>query len=154
MSAGRVGSAGAARETVALGETGTVSANGTVDETDGLGATEPTEAQPPGHVHVHERVLGKIVTQASAHAIGVARGDVHAEVSEWGGGIAVRLSTRLPIPDLADTEAIRAYTPVFERMRDVQSTLAHDLERMTGRAIRRISVTVNGAVTTERKRVR
>ncbi|MGW9021849.1 NTP pyrophosphohydrolase [Leucobacter chromiiresistens] len=118
------------------------------------GAIEPTDTRPPGRVQVHERVIGKIVTQASAHAIGVARGDVHAEVAEWGGGIAVRLSTRLPIPDLADTEAIRAHTPVFERMRALQTTLAHDLERMTGREIRRISVTVNGAVTTERKRVR
>ncbi|MEJ6489167.1 NTP pyrophosphohydrolase [Leucobacter sp. USCH14] len=146
MSAGTVGGSGAG--------TGIETGAGIDTENDTGTGTGAPGTQLPGRVQVHERAIGKVVAQASAHAIGVTRDEVHAEVSEWGGGLAVRLSAKLPIPDLADTEAIRAQTPVFERMRAAQAELAHDLERMTGRAIRRISVTVNGAVVTERKRVR
>ena len=116
--------------------------------------TPKTDVPLPGGVRVHERVLGKIARQASAAAVGVTRDDVHAEVVEWGGGLAVRLSTKLPIPDLADAEAIRSGPPIIERVRAVQVALADDLERITGRKIRRVSVTINGAIVAERKRVR
>ncbi len=105
-------------------------------------------------MHVRERVIEKVVREASAVSIGVPRGDVDVEVSEWGGGLAVRVAAKLPIPDLDDTEAIRAAPTVIERLRETQSVLGVELGRLTGRDIRRVSFTVTGATIPERRRVR
>jgi len=113
-----------------------------------------TGSRVPGSVRVRERVIDKIVRETSAVRIGVPRGDVEADVSEWGGGLAVRVAAKLPIPDLSDTEAIRAETPVTERIRVLQVELAEEFARITGRQIRRVSFTVTGAATSVRKRVR
>jgi len=107
-----------------------------------------------GSVQVRERVIEKVVREASATTIGIPRGDVDVEVSEWGGGLAVRVATKLPIPDLDDTEAIRAAPTVIERLRGMQSVLAGEFGRLTGRDVRRVSFTVTGAMVPERKRVR
>lgn len=119
--------------------------------------TEPSSGHAlvvRGSVHVRERVLDKLARQVSAVTIGVPRGDVDVEVIELGGGLAVRVAARLPIPDLEDTEAIRADPTVLERLRGMQSTLARDLGRLTGRKVRRVSLTVTGAVVPDRRRVR
>ena len=105
-------------------------------------------------MHVRERVLEKVVREASATVIGVPRGDVDVEVAEWGGSLVVRVAARLPIPDLDETEAIREALPLIERVRGMQSVLAAELGRLTGRDIRRVSFTVTGAMVPERRRVR
>lgn len=116
----------------------------------------PAGAAPAvrGSVHVRERVIEKVVRAASAVTIGVPRADVDVEVSEWGGGLAVRVAAKLPIPDLDDTEAIRAAPTVIERLRQMQTVLGVELGRLTGRDIRRVSFTVTGATVPERRRVR
>ena len=106
-----------------------------------------------GSVRVRERVIEKVVRETSAVTIGVPRGDVDVEVSEWGGGVAVRVAANLPIPDLDDTEAIRAAPTVIERVRQMQSVLGAELGRLTGRDIRRVSFTVTGATIPEGRRV-
>jgi len=107
-----------------------------------------------GSVHVRERVIEKVIREASAVTIGVSRGDVDIDVAEWGGGLAVRVAARLPIPDLDDTEAIRDAPNVIERLRDMQTVLAGEFGRLTGRDVRRVSLTVTGAMIPERRRVR
>lgn len=107
-----------------------------------------------GSVHVRERVIEKVVREASGGTLGVPRGDVDVEVSEWGGGLAVRVTAKLPIPDLDDTEAIRSAPTVIERLRQMQSVLAAELGRLTGRDIRRVSFAVTGARIPERRRVK
>lgn len=111
-------------------------------------------SRPPGLVRVRERVIDKVVREASAVAVGVSRDDVSVEVAAWGGVLAVRVAAALPVADLADTEAINAAVPILERIRVLQSALAEELARLTGREIRRVSFTVTGAVIPERKRVR
>ncbi len=108
----------------------------------------------PGRVRVRERVIDKVVREASAAAIGVPRGDVEVDVSEWGGGLAVRIAAKLPIPDLHDTEAIRVGPSILDRARALQTALAGEFARLTGRDIRRVTFTVTGAIVPERKRVR
>ncbi|BDZ37857.1 NTP pyrophosphohydrolase [Microbacterium suwonense] len=107
-----------------------------------------------GAVRVREGVLEKVILAKAAVRVGVPRGDVDVEVAEWAGGVAVRIATKLPIPDLDDTEAIRSQDPILERMRQLQSDLADDLARLTGRSIRRVSFTITGAIIPERRRVR
>lgn len=107
-----------------------------------------------GSVRVQERVIEKVVREASAVTIGVPRGNVDVDVAEWGGGLAVRVSARLRIPDLDDTEAVRAAPTVIERLRGMQPVLAGEFGRLTGRDIRRVSFTVTGALVSERNRVR
>ncbi|GAA3663666.1 NTP pyrophosphohydrolase [Microbacterium marinilacus] len=117
-----------------------------------LSAGAPATA--PGTVRVRERVIDKIARETAAKVIGGPRDDVSVEVSEWGGGLAVRVAARLPIPDLDDTEAIRSATPVLERARQIQSALAEELARLTGRPIQRVSFAVTGATVPQRRRVR
>lgn len=121
-----------------------------------LTVEEPVGAVPAvrGSVHVRERAIEKVIREASAVTIGVPRGDVDVEVSEWGGGLAVRVAAKLPIPDLEDTEAIRAAPTVIERLRQMQTVLAGEFGRLTGRDIRRVSFTVTGAAIPQRRRVR
>lgn len=107
----------------------------------------------PGSVRVRERVIDKVVRETSSLAIGAPRELVNVEVSEWGGGLAVRIATKLPIPDLEDTEAIRAASSVVDRVRFLQSTLAGEFARLTGREIRRVTFAVTGAIIPDRKRV-
>ncbi len=119
-----------------------------------LGSIYGTDARPPGVVRVRARVIDKVVREASAVAIGVHRDEVSTEVARWGGGLAVRIAANLPVPDLADTDAIRAETPVLDHARLLQSTLADEIARLTGREVKRVSLTVTGAIIPERKRVR
>ena len=116
--------------------------------------TLDTVPRTPGTVRVRERAIDKVVREASAAAIGVPRDAVSVDVAEWGGGLAVRIATKLPVPDLGDVDAIRAAVPVVDRVRALQAQLADECARLTGREIRRISVTVTGAIIPKRKRVR
>lgn len=115
----------------------------------------PADAERvPGAIRVRERVIDKVVREAAADQTGVPRGEVSVDVAEWGGGLAVRVSGRIPVPDLDDAAAISAGPPVLARVHDVQRALATELARVTGREIRRVSFTVTGAIIPERKRVR
>ncbi|MHA3684484.1 NTP pyrophosphohydrolase [Leucobacter sp. HY1908] len=107
-----------------------------------------------GSTHIREQVIEKVVREASAAAIGIARSDVDVEVAEWGEGLAVRITSKLPIPALDDTEAIQAETPLVERVRALQASLTEQLATLTGRKIQRVSFVVTGAIIPERKRVR
>lgn len=119
-----------------------------------IASTPDVVSSAPGSVRVHERVIDKVVREASAVAIGVSRDDVSVEAAEWGGGLAVRIAAKLPVPDLSDLEAIEAAVPVLERVRALQAELAEEFARLTGRDIRRVSFTVTGAVIPKRSRVR
>lgn len=107
-----------------------------------------------GRVHVSPRVFEKALREASAQLIGVGRDALDVEVSEWSGGLAVRIETLLPVPDLDDTDAVREAPPVIQRARTFQGEAAEEFARLTGREIRRISFVVKGATVPERKRVR
>ncbi|PII83793.1 NTP pyrophosphohydrolase [Leucobacter sp. OLJS4] len=111
-------------------------------------------SRPSGTVRVRERVIDKVVREAAAVAIGVPRDDVNVEVVEWGGGLAVRIAAKLPVPDLETAEPGEAIMPIVDRVRALQTGLAADVERLTGREVRRVSFTVTGAIIPERKRVR
>lgn len=116
-----------------------------------VSAGEPTH---PGRIVVRERALRNVALAASADAVGVGRGDVSVDVAEHRGGLAVRLSTPLPIPDLDDADAIASAVPVVERIGSLQQQLQDRLAHLTGRDITRIDVTITGATVPPRRRVR
>lgn len=107
-----------------------------------------------GNVRIRPRVLEKVAGEASAAAIGVPRDEVKVDVSEWGSSLAVQISARWPIPDLHDSDGIRAAAPIIEQVREAQTCIADELTRLTGRQVRRVSFAVTGAVVKKRKRVR
>ncbi|GAA1324808.1 NTP pyrophosphohydrolase [Leucobacter albus] len=117
-------------------------------------ATVAPVAPVGGTVRVRPRALEKAVRAASADLAGAPRDGVSVDIAEWGGGLTIRVATKLPIPGLEQSEEIRHETPIFERVRAMQIALAEELARLTGRDIRRVSVTVTGAIVPERKRVR
>lgn len=111
-------------------------------------------ATVPGRIDVRERAYRTVTEQASATLIGVPRGDVKVDVAEHPGGIAIRIATPLPVPDLDDTAAIAQTTPVLDRARELQENLQQNLTRMLGREVTRINLTITGATIPERRRVR
>ncbi|WP_314425625.1 hypothetical protein [uncultured Microbacterium sp.] len=112
------------------------------------------EAAVPGRVDVKERVYRTVTEQASATLIGVPRGDVKVDVAEHPGGIAVRIATPLPIPDLDDTVGISQSVPVLDRARRLQEQLQQDLSSVLGKNVTRITLTITGATIPRRRRVR
>lgn len=106
-----------------------------------------------GVVVVRERVINRVVREASAAAIGVSRHDVDVDVTEWGGGLTVRVAAKLPVPDLEDAESIRSSPSIVERVRSLQLSLASQLTWLTGRYVKRVAFAVTGASFPERKRV-
>lgn len=108
----------------------------------------------PGRIDVRERVYRTVTEQTSATLIGVPRGDVKVDVTEHPGGIAVRIATPLPVPNLEDTEAISRTVPVLERAGQLQEQLQQRLSGILGRDITRVNLTITGATTPERRRVR
>ncbi|GAA2941220.1 hypothetical protein GCM10010458_27740 [Microbacterium luteolum] len=108
----------------------------------------------PGRIDVRERVYRTVTEQASATLIGVPRGDVKVDVAEHPGGIAVRIATPLPVPDLDDTAAISQSPPVLDRARQLQEQLQQRLSGILGRQVTRINLTITGAAIPERRRVR
>lgn len=107
-----------------------------------------------GRIRVRERVLEKVIREASAVTIGVPRDEVNVELSEWDGGLNVRIASRMRIPDLTQHDAIAARPTILDQINEMQSTLAAEFSRLTGRHIRRVSFTITGAIIPERKRVR
>ncbi len=107
-----------------------------------------------GRVDVRERVYRSVAEQTSASLIGVSRSDVTADVLARGAGLALRISTPLPVPDLYDTAAVAQTTPVLERARELQEQLRDRLTELLGLDVTRVALTITGAITPERKRVR
>lgn len=116
------------------------------------GAT--TETAYPGRIDVKEKALRKVAEEASARTIGVDRSDVSVEVGEYAGGIALRLATPLPIPDLNDTATITANPPVLERVAELQRTLQQTIGGIVGREVTRVNITITGATVPVRRRVK
>ena len=122
----------------------------------GGGAATAATLEPdvPGRTEVQERVYRTVATHASAALIGVGSGDVRADVSQHRDGLVVRIQAPLPVPDLSDTAAIAAGDPILERARRLQEELQDRLQTILGRTITRINLTITGATTPKRRRVR
>lgn len=120
----------------------------------GAGVADAAAGAPPAGVRVKERVLRRVAEQASASHLGVERAQISAEVAEYREGVAVSLRTPLPVPDLSDAAAVAMATPVLERVETLQEELGLTLERLFGRRVTRLDVTVSGAVVLQRRRVR
>jgi uncharacterized alkaline shock family protein YloU len=114
-------------------------------------AAEPPPSHP-GRIDIAEGVLVKVAREVSADTVGVDRGQVSVDVAESHGGIAVRISTPLPIPALDDTIAIQAGEPVLERVASIQHELRDRLAHVIGRDVVRVNITVTGAVIAQKKR--
>jgi hypothetical protein len=111
-------------------------------------------ATVPGRIDVRERVYRTVTEQTSATVIGVPRGVVKVDVTEHPGGIAVRIATPIPVPNLDDSAAIAQTLPVLERASQLQEQLQTRLSGILGRDVTRITLTITGATTPERRRVR
>lgn len=107
-----------------------------------------------GRVDVADRVFRKAAEQAAAEAIGVDRADVSVDIAASRDTVVVRVQAPFPVPRLDDTEAVRAATPVLEAARGIQHDLHDRLTRLFGRKVSRVDLTIAGATTPKRRRVR
>lgn len=107
-----------------------------------------------GRVEVADRVFRKAAEQAAAEAIGIDRTDVAIDIAAARATVVVRVQAPFPVPRLDDTEAVRAATPVLEAARGIQEDLSERLTRLFGREVSRVDLTITGATTPQRRRVR
>jgi hypothetical protein len=126
------------------------------DGTTGGGFTRPVAEGlgVAGRTDVAERVLVGIARAVSADVIGVPRIEVSVGVADRRDGMALRVSSPLPVPDLDDAAALRTAVPVLERAAQMQEQLRERLTHLLGRDIVRVDITVTGARMPERRRVR
>ncbi len=108
----------------------------------------------PGRIDVADRVYRKAAEQAAADAIGIDRGDVSIDIAAARDTVVVRISAPFPIPRLDDTTAIQATTPVLDAARTIQTDLHDRLTHLFGKPVSRVDLTLTGATTPRRKRVR
>ncbi|TDL42156.1 hypothetical protein [Microbacterium oleivorans] len=126
------------------------------DGTAGGGSVRPAAAAPgvAGRTDVAERVLVGVARAVSADVIGVPRGEVFVGVADRRDGMALKVSSPLPVPDLDDPDAVRSTVPVLERAAQMQEQLRERLTHLLGRDVARVDITITGARMPERKRVR
>ncbi|KAA9106503.1 hypothetical protein [Microbacterium rhizomatis] len=115
-----------------------------------------TAATPdlPGRIVVHPRVLEKVAREAAASTVGVDRGSLSVGVIEGSRGVAITVTTALPVPDLEDTAAIRAGQPVLARIAGIQEELRDRIGPLIGRDVARVDITITGAVIAQKRRVK
>ncbi|MBM3714743.1 MAG: hypothetical protein FJW64_03240 [Actinobacteria bacterium] len=114
-----------------------------------------TTASPAnGRIDVADRVYRKAAEQAAAEAIGIDRADVKIDITGSRDTVIVRVSAPFPIPRLDDTPAISTTVPVLEAARGIQADLHTRLTRLFGTEVSRVDITLTGATTPKRKRVR
>ena len=111
-------------------------------------------ARPGGRVDVADRVFRTAAAQAAAEAIGVARAEVSVDIAASRDTVVVRIQAPFPIPRLDDTEAVRAAAPVPEAARGIQIDLRDRLTHLFGREVSRVDLTITGATSPKRRRVR
>lgn len=107
-----------------------------------------------GRVDVADRVFRKAAEQAAAEAIGIDRSDVSVDIAASRDTVVVRVQAPFPVPRLDDTEAIRAATSVLEAARGIQNDLHDRLTRLFGREVSRVDLTIAGATTPKKRRVK
>jgi hypothetical protein len=107
-----------------------------------------------GRTEVAERVLVGIARAVSADAVGVSRTEVSVGVVDRRDGMAVRIASPFPVPDLDDSAAVRTAVPVLERAAHMQEQVRERLTHLLGRDVVRVDITVTGARMPERRRVR
>lgn len=111
-------------------------------------------ARSGGRVDVADRVFRKAAEQAAAEAIGVGRADVTVDIAAARDTVVVRVQAPFPVPRLDDSAAVHASTPVLEAARGIQHDLRDRLTRLFGREVSRVDLTIAGATTPTRRRVR
>lgn len=107
----------------------------------------------PGRVIIHDRVIQKVVEEASAAALGVARSNVTVRISGASGGMAVTVASSLPIPPLHDDTAVQTAGSVLDRLSATQASLRLRIGQIIGRDVSRVNITITGAVVSEQRRV-
>lgn len=108
----------------------------------------------PGRVDVRERVVRKVSEQIASRVIGVDVDRVSVTASDHRDGVAIRIQAPLPVPSLDDTTAVRAVGAVVDTAREMQRRVQAELSRVLGKPVTRVDITVNGATTPVRRRVR
>ena len=108
----------------------------------------------PGRIVIHPRVMAKISEQVAASTLRVDRRSVTVQLTETRGGMAVTVSSPLPVPDLDDIAAIQAGATVLERVAAIQGELQETIATVTGTRVTRVNVNITGALIAQKRRVR
>lgn len=97
-----------------------------------------------GHVSIPGKVLQKVAAAVVAETLRVDRGDVRVEAHDDGGHLALRVSTPVRIPVLAEAMQMPE-GGVVTIVRDLQATLTRRVSELAGRTVSRVDVTVTGS---------
>ena len=108
----------------------------------------------PGRTLIHDRVILKVVEEATSTLMGVDRGKVNVRISAVAEGMTVSIASPLPVPRLDDDVAIAAMGSIMSHIAVVQEGLREQIGRITGRPIARVNITITGAIISEVRRVK
>jgi len=107
-----------------------------------------------GRIDISDRVLRRVAEKAAADTLGVDPKDVTIDIAAARDTVVIRIHAPYPVPRLDDTAAITAATPVLDAARHAQTHLHDHLTHLYGRDVSRVDITLTGATTPKRKRVR
>jgi hypothetical protein len=109
-------------------------------------------ASPPlGRIDISVRALERTVAALAASELRVPVGDVRVGLSDDAGALALQVAAPIRLASLR--ASAEAGLSIVTRSQDARAALRSAVERTTGRAVGRVTLTLTRAVVLEERRV-
>lgn len=99
----------------------------------------------PGHTRITRTALRHTIQAVSAHAFGVPRRNVTADLEDDAGRLAAAVTVRLVLPDLLGNPQDVGQGTLFDRSRTARAAIMALGEELTGRSIGRVDIRLSGS---------
>lgn len=108
----------------------------------------------PGATDVHVRAIERTVVAIVHEALGVDAKGIKVRLDDDRGGLAVSITTPLPVPSLdGDPGTSRRGGPtVLERLHAARRTVVERMRDVAGREVTRVDIRISTATLAEQKR--
>lgn len=99
----------------------------------------------PGHTRITRTALRHTIEAVTAHAFGVPRRNVTADLEDDAGRLAAAVTVRLALPDLLGTRPDVRQGSLFDRSRTARAAITAKGQELTGRSIGRVDIRLSGS---------
>lgn len=99
----------------------------------------------PGHTRITRTALRHTIETVTAHAFGVPRRNVAAELEDDAGRLAAAVTVQLALPPLLGSPQVLAGPSVFDRSRAARETIITRGRELTGMTMGRVDIRLSAA---------
>lgn len=99
----------------------------------------------PGHTRITRAALRHTIEAVTAHAFGVPRRNITADLEDDAGRLAAAVTVRLALPALLGASLESGQGSLFDRSRAARAAIAARGQELTGRTLGRIDIRLSGS---------